>query len=42
MLLYLEGSLAIDGISLTVVDVKGDTISVVLIPHTLADNYFRA
>ncbi len=31
-----KGSLAIDGISLTVVDVKGDTISVVLIPHTLA------
>ncbi|HEY6668577.1 MAG TPA: riboflavin synthase [Candidatus Nitrosopolaris sp.] len=31
-----KGSLAIDGISLTVVDIKGDTISVVLIPHTLA------
>ena len=31
-----KGSLAIDGISLTVVDVKDDTISVVLIPHTLA------
>jgi riboflavin synthase len=31
-----KGSLAIDGISLTVVDVKGDIISVVLIPHTLA------
>ena len=36
MLSVPKGSLAIDGISLTVVDVKGDTISVVLIPHTLA------
>jgi riboflavin synthase len=30
-----KGSVAIDGISLTVVDVKGDKFSVSLIPHTL-------
>ena len=32
----LKGSIAIDGISLTVVDVLKDRISVALIPHTLA------
>jgi len=30
-----KGSIAVDGISLTVVDVDGDTFSVALIPHTL-------
>jgi riboflavin synthase len=30
-----KGSIAIDGVSLTLVDVKGDKISVSLIPHTL-------
>ena len=30
-----KGSIAIDGISLTVVDVKGDKLSVSLVPHTL-------
>lgn len=31
-----KGGIAIDGISLTVVDVKGNSFSVALIPHTLA------
>lgn len=31
-----KGSIAIDGISLTIVDVKSDRFSVVLIPHTLS------
>lgn len=31
-----KGSIAIDGISLTVVDVKQDKISIALIPHTVA------
>lgn len=31
-----KGSVAVDGISLTVVDVKADAFSVALIPHTLA------
>jgi riboflavin synthase len=30
-----KGSISIDGISLTLVDVKGDRVSVSLIPHTL-------
>ena len=30
-----KGSVALDGISLTVNEVKGDTFSVLLIPHTL-------
>jgi len=30
-----KGSIAVDGISLTLVDVKGDRVSVSLIPHTL-------
>jgi riboflavin synthase len=30
-----KGSVAIDGISLTVVNVKDDRISIALIPHTL-------
>jgi len=33
--LVSKGSIAVDGISLTVVDVKGDLVSVSLIPHTL-------
>jgi riboflavin synthase len=32
-----KGSIAIDGISLTVVDVDNDSFSVALIPHTLAE-----
>ena len=31
-----KGSVAVDGVSLTVVDVTGDRFSVALIPHTLA------
>ena len=31
-----KGSVALDGVSLTVVDVEGSTFSVALIPHTLA------
>jgi riboflavin synthase len=31
-----KGSIAIDGISLTVVDIKQDKISIALIPHTVA------
>lgn len=31
-----KGSIAIDGISLTIIDVESDKISVALIPHTLA------
>jgi riboflavin synthase len=31
-----KGSVAVDGISLTVVDVSADGFSVALIPHTLA------
>ena len=31
-----KGSVAIDGVSLTVVDVDASTFSVALIPHTLA------
>lgn len=34
-LLVPKGSVAVDGISLTVVDVDGDCFSVALIPHTL-------
>lgn len=33
--LVSKGSIAVDGISLTLVDVKGDRVSVSLIPHTL-------
>lgn len=35
-LLVPKGSIAIDGVSLTVVDPKADAFSVALIPHTLA------
>jgi len=31
-----KGSIAIDGVSLTLVDIKGDRVSVSLIPHTLS------
>lgn len=30
-----KGSIAIDGVSLTVADVKGDEVTIALIPHTL-------
>lgn len=33
--LVSKGSLAVDGVSLTIVDVEGDRVSVSLIPHTL-------
>ena len=33
--LVSKGSLAVDGVSLTIVDVKGDRVSISLIPHTL-------
>ena len=36
-----KGSVAIDGVSLTVVDVGTDTFSVSLIPHTLAHTHLR-
>jgi riboflavin synthase len=32
-----KGSIAIDGVSLTVVDIKDDKVSISLIPHTLAN-----
>ena len=31
-----KGSIAVDGVSLTLVDVEADRFSVALIPHTLA------
>jgi riboflavin synthase len=31
-----KGSIAVDGVSLTLVDVEGDRVSISLIPHTLA------
>jgi riboflavin synthase len=31
-----KGSIAVDGVSLTLVDVEGEQFSVALIPHTLA------
>jgi riboflavin synthase len=37
-----KGSVALDGISLTVNEVKGDTFSVLLIPHTLKVTTFAA
>jgi len=33
--LFKKGSIAIDGVSLTIDDVKGSTFEVLLIPHTL-------
>jgi len=36
-----KGSVAIDGVSLTVNDVQGDAFSVLIIPHTLAATTFR-
>ena len=35
-LMVEKGSIAVDGVSLTVVDVDADSFSVMLIPHTLA------
>jgi len=37
-----KGSVALDGVSLTVNDVKGDTFSVLIIPHTLEGTTFGA
>jgi riboflavin synthase len=31
-----KGSIAVDGVSLTVADIDGDTVTIALIPHTLA------
>lgn len=39
--LVSKGSVAIDGISLTVAEVEGDTVAVWLIPHTLAATNLR-
>lgn len=39
--LVSKGSVAIDGISLTVADVEGDSVAVWLIPHTLAATNLR-
>ena len=36
-----KGSIALDGISLTVVDVKKDLASVCLIPHTIQITNFK-
>ena len=36
-----KGSIALDGISLTVVDVKNDLASVCLIPHTIEITNFK-
>jgi riboflavin synthase len=41
-LLVPKGSVAIDGISLTVAEVEGDLLSVCLIPHTLAATNLRS
>lgn len=35
--LVSKGSIAVDGVSLTLVDVEGDCVSVSLIPHTLGE-----
>jgi riboflavin synthase len=35
-LMVPKGSIAVDGVSLTLVDVESDGFSVMLIPHTLA------
>ena len=37
-----KGSVALDGVSLTVNEVEGDTFSVLIIPHTLAVTTFGA
>jgi riboflavin synthase len=40
-LLVVKGSIAVDGISLTVAEVEGDTFAVWIIPHTLAATNLR-
>jgi riboflavin synthase len=40
-LLVMKGSVAVDGISLTVADVEGDSLAVWIIPHTLAVTNLR-
>jgi riboflavin synthase len=40
-LLVVKGSVAVDGISLTVADVEGDSFAVWIIPHTLAVTNLR-
>lgn len=40
-LLVLKGSVAVDGISLTVAEVEGDSFAVWIIPHTLAVTNLR-
>jgi len=36
-----QGSVAVDGVSLTIVDIEGDTLRVSLIPHTVAATTLR-
>ena len=40
-LIASKGSVALDGVSLTPVDVRGDEFSVALIPHTLSSTHFH-
>jgi riboflavin synthase len=37
-----KGSIALDGVSLTINTVEGDTFSVLVIPHTLRETTFGA
>jgi riboflavin synthase len=41
-LIVMKGSIAVDGISLTVAEVEGDSFAVWIIPHTLAVTNLRA
>jgi riboflavin synthase len=41
-LLVPKGSIAVDGISFTIVDVSNDVFSVALVPHTLAVTMFKS
>lgn len=41
-LLVPKGSIAVDGISFTIVDVSNDVFSVALVPHTLAVTTFKS
>lgn len=39
--IFTRGSIAVDGVSLTVVDVRGEHFTVTLIPHTLKETTLR-
>jgi riboflavin synthase len=39
--IFARGSIAVDGVSLTVVDVRGEHFAVTLIPHTLRETTLR-